>query len=255
MSQTNANGAPQLLYPELDLDAENARLEAMSAPERMRWAIERFPGRTAVLASMQKTSSLLLHVLAGLPERCEVLFVDTGYHFPETLEVRDRLAETLGLDIVSLHPALTPAQQRLKHGVDLYEYVDGQPDCCRMRKEVPFLDHVRARGHRLVMLGVRRGEGGARGRLRPLAADPRYGGYVLHPFVDWSEQQVQDYVVAHDVPVHALHAQGYPSIGCSVCTTPVLPGEDERAGRWRHLRSEEGQPRYCGLNYSDGGGI
>jgi phosphoadenosine phosphosulfate reductase len=255
MSHSTAIEAAGRLYPELDLAAENQRLLAMSATERMRWAIARFGARTAVLASMQKTSSLLLHALAGLPERCEVLFVDTGYHFPETLAIRDHFAREYGLDIVSLLPALSPAQQRLKYGYDLHEFVDGQPDCCRMRKEVPFIDHVRASGIRLVMLGLRRGEGGARGTLQPLALDPRYDGYVLHPFVDWDDAQVEAYLEQHDVPVNALHAQGYPSIGCTVCTTPVLPGEDERAGRWRHLRSADGQPRYCGLNSSDGGGI
>ena len=105
------------------------------------------------------------------------------------------------------------------------------------------------------MVGLRSAEGGARGNLQLLAPDPRYSGYVLHPLLDWSAADLDDYIQAHDLPVNALHTQGYPSIGCSVCTTPVAPGEDERAGRWRHLRGDGVQPRYCGLNFSDGGGI
>lgn len=235
--------------------AANRQLVELTATQRIRWAVDQFGEHAVVLASMQKTSSVLLHLLGAMQLRNEVLFVDTGFHFAETLAVRDALASRYDLNVVSLHPELTPAQQREKFGFELYNYVDGQPDCCQMRKETPFLMHMRSRRHRLVMLGLRREEGGARRNLKPLELDPRYGGYALHPLVDWSAMDIEAYLLEHDVPVNALHARGYPSIGCSVCTTPVAPGEDERAGRWRHLRGNGGQPQYCGINFSDGGGI
>jgi len=235
--------------------AANEKLTSLSAEERIEWAVQTFGMQAVLLTSMQKSSSVLLHMMSRVAPQNPVLFVDTGYHFPETLAVRDQFVHRFGLSVITLHPELTPEEQKAKYGYDLYEYVDGQPDCCQARKEAPFLQHVRGYGIRLVMVGLRRAEGGARGNLQPLIVDPRYSGYTLHPLLDWSADQLDDYVKAHDLPVNALHSQGYPSIGCSVCTTPVAPGEDERAGRWRHLRGEGVQPRYCGLNFSDGGGI
>ncbi len=247
----NSNGG---VLP-VDPAAANQLLTTLRAEERIEWAVQQFGMRAVVLSSMQKTSSVLLHIMARIAPDNQILFVDTGFHFPETLAVRDEFIQRFDLKINTLHPELSPAEQKAKYGYDLYEFIDGQPDCCQARKEVPFLNHVRKQGTQLVMLGLRRAEGGARGNLQPLELDPRYSGYVLHPLLDWRAADVDDYLKAHDVPVNALHAKQYPSIGCSVCTTPVEPGEDERAGRWRHLRGEGVQPRYCGLNFSDGGGI
>jgi phosphoadenosine phosphosulfate reductase len=242
------------IYP-VDPAAANRSLVPLSAQERVRWAVDHLGLQAVVLSSMQKSSSVLLHILASVAPDNQILFVDTGYHFPETLAVRDEFTRRFGSRIITLYPELSPIEQKAKYGYDLYDYVDGQPDCCQQRKEVPFLNHVRAQGIQLVMLGLRRAEGGARGSLQPLELDPRYSGYVLHPLLDWSAEDLDNYIELHDVPVNALHARSFPSIGCSVCTTPVAPGEDERAGRWRHLRGEGVQPQYCGLNFSDGGGI
>lgn len=239
----------------LDIDAANAELARLPALDRIRWAEQTFGDKASLLASMQKTSSVLIHMLAQQELENEVLFVDTGLHFHETLQLRDEMIRRYGSKIVTLYPEATPEQQQAKYELKLYNYIDGQPDCCRMRKEEPFINHVRSQGHKAVILGIRKGEGGNRANLRPLEPDPRFGGYVLHPLLEWDEQDVDQYVIEHDVPVHALHAQSYPSIGCEVCTTPTLPGEDARAGRWRHLRDGDDGPQYCGLNFSDGGGI
>lgn len=239
----------------LNVEEANAKLARMPAQERIRWATREFGDSMSLLASMQKTSSVLCHMFALDKLANEVLFVDTGFHFHETLETRDELIRRYGINVVTLYPQLTPAQQEAEYELKLYNYVDGQPDCCRMRKEEPFLNHLRQRSHKLVVNGLRKGEGGNRGQLKPLEPDPRYNGFVLHPLLEWEEEDVDEYVTQHDVPVNPLHAASYPSIGCQVCTTPITPGEDERAGRWRHLREGEDGPQYCGLNFSDGGGI
>lgn len=241
--------------PELDLDAINQDLETRTAAERIRWAVDVFGDRAALLSSMQKTSSVLMHLFATQGLKNEVIFGDTGFHFHETLQTRDRFVREFGLQIVTVYPRLTPEQQEAKYGRKLHLSVEGQPICCHQRKEEPFLDYVRQRGHRLVMVGTRRGEGGRRAGLRVVARDPRIGGYSLHPIVDWTSEKVAEYLRQHQVPVHPLHAASYPSIGCECCTTPVAPGEDPRAGRWRHLRTESDQPAYCGLNFTDGSGI
>ena len=240
---------------QLDLEQQNEQLTELDAMDRVRWAVTQFGAHTVLLASMQKTSSVLIHMLHELDLENEILFVDTGFHFHETLKIRDEFMRRYGSNIQTLYPALTPTQQEEKFELKLFNYLDGQPDCCRMRKEEPFVHHMRSNEHRLVMIGMLHSERGRRGALKPLQTDPRFGGYALHPIIDWSEEQVDAYLQKHRVPVHELHGRSYPSIGCQVCTTPVTSGEDPRAGRWRHLRENDSGPRYCGINFSDGGGI
>lgn len=228
----------------------------MSATERVAWGVQHFGNSAVLLSSMQQTSSVLMHLFHTLGLDNEILFVDTGYHFHETLAVRDAFVARYKLNIVTLYPKNTPERQEQLYGVKLYQFSDGQKQCCDMRKEQPFIDAMQRSKHRLVMNGLRRSEGGKRGSIDFLGTDPRFGGYKLNPILDWTDEQLADYLQTHQVLVHPLHAQSYPSIGCACCTTPVEPGEDPRAGRWRHLRTQDGDgPRYCGINFSDGSGI
>lgn len=240
----------------LGVDESNAKLRPLDAAGRVRWAVETFGENAVLLSSMQKTSSVIVHFFYELGLKNEVLFVDTGYHFHETLWIRDEFMRRYRINMVTLYPELTPAQQEEKYQAKLFNFVDGQPQCCAMRKEEPFINYVKGQGRRLVMTGLMKSEGGKRGKLEPLMKDPRINGFTLQPIFDWDDAQVEDYLKQHDVPVHPLHAKSFPSIGCQVCTTPVKPGEDARAGRWRHLRGEgEEGPRYCGINFTDGSGI
>ena len=161
------------------------------------------------------------------------------------------------LNLVTLYPALSIEEQEAKYGKKLFTCADGQPECCHLRKEAPLLAYLKDRQHPVVANGLRRSEGGRRALLQPLTADPRTGGYQFSPLFDWTEAAIHEYIATHALPVHPLYDQGYASIGCYPCTTPVQPGEDPRAGRWRHLRpaeTDEG-PKYCNVNFTDGGGI
>jgi len=126
-----------------------------------------------------------------------------------------------------------------------------------MRKEAPLLAHLKTKRAPTLVNGLRRAEGGNRRNITPVSEDRRTGGYQLSPLYDWTGTDIATYIAEHDLLVHPLHAAGYPSIGCYPCTTPVQPGEDDRAGRWRHLRvlNAAEAPEYCRINYSDGGGI
>ena len=229
-------------------------LEALDAAGRIA-AIDAAHGADALLlTSMQKPSCVLLHMIGAQKAKISVAFVDTGFHFPETLLLRDQYASLVGIHIETYHPELTPPEQEERYGLPLYQYVDGQPLCCEMRKEEPFLRA--AKGKRATLNGLMRVEGGPRGGLGAKGHDGRLGVPTYHPLFDWSFEDVDAYMEKHGLPVHPLYEKDYLSIGCSPCTTPVLPGEDRRAGRWRHLRDAEGRkPLYCGINYSDGGGI
>lgn len=235
----------------------NAALGPLSALDRIRWIIEANAGEVVLLASMQKTAVVLMHLFHRLGLENEVLFVDTGYHFIETLKMRDEYMRRYRLNLVTLYPTSTTEEQEQLHGGKLFSTVAGQPECCRMRKEAPLLAHLQTKRAPVLVNGLRRVEGGRRGNLKPLAEDRRTGGYQLSPLYDWTDADVQAYIADHGLLVHPLHAAGYPSIGCSPCTTAVQPGEDARAGRWRHLRVLKGnsEPAYCGINFSDGSGI
>jgi len=240
----------------LDLARANEWLAPLTAKERIEWAVDTFGDRVLLLSSMQKTAVVLMHLFHELGLSNEVLFVDTGYHFFETLRMRDLYMRRFHLNIVTLYPATTTEEQEAAYGTKLFNSVSGQPECCRMRKEEPLLAHLATKHAPVLVNGLRRAEGGKRANIQALGPDRRTNGYQLSPIYDWTGAAVQDYIAKHDLPVHPLHAQGYPSIGCYPCTTPVQPGEDERAGRWRHLRVLSDQaPQYCNINFSDGGGI
>ena len=240
----------------LDLQKTNELLTDKSPLERIEYGISQFGKGAVLLSSMQKTASVLMHMFHRLGADNEILFVDTGFHFHETLQLRDEYMRRYGLNIKTLYPTLTPEQQEEQYRCKLYQTSEGQPVCCDLRKGQPFLRHMKREGHRLVFGGRRREEGSARANIGIVSEDPRFGGYNLNPIVDWTRDMVADYLSENKVPVHSLHSLCYPSIGCQCCTTPVMEGEDERAGRWRHLR-EVGRkgPAYCGINFNDGSGI
>jgi phosphoadenosine phosphosulfate reductase len=250
---------PAAMAPDAPIDcaAANAALEPLSAIQRIRWAVDLRSDNVVLLSSMQKTAMVLMHLFHRLGLANEVLFVDTGYHFVETLKMRDEVMRRYRLNLVTLYPSSTIEDQEKAHGGKLFASLEGQPECCRMRKEEPLLAHLRTKRAPILINGLRRSEGKKRGRIAPFSEDPRTGGHQLAPLFDWTDDDVAAYISEHGLFVHPLHAAGYPSIGCYPCTTPVQSGEDERAGRWRHLRVVGGEaaPQYCRINFSDGGGI
>jgi phosphoadenosine phosphosulfate reductase len=251
-----STGGPAFTAP-LDLAATHAQLAPLPPEQRIAWAVETFGDDLVLLASMQKTSLVLMHMFHRLGLRNEVLFIDTGFHFVETLQLRDEVMRRFGLNVVTLYPSLTSEEQEARYGRKLFNFVDGQPECCYLRKEAPLVRHLEQKTRPVTVGGLRRGEGGKRGAITILSRDPRTQGYAFSPIFDWRGEDVEAYIRTHELPVHALHAKGFPSIGCSPCTTAVQPGEDPRAGRWRHLRQAgfSDGPKYCGVNFSDGGGI
>ncbi|SOH06119.1 hypothetical protein KSMBR1_3646 [Candidatus Kuenenia stuttgartiensis] len=241
---------------QLDIISVNQKLRNFSAVERIQWAVDNFGMDAILLSSMQKTASVLMHYFYSLGLENYILFIDTGYHFAETLQLRDEFITRYKLNMVTLYPDLTIEQQEKLYGKKLYQYIDGQKECCRLRKEAPYLSYMKNNGLMLSMVGLRQTEGGKRSKLEPLLRDPRIEGYALHPLFDWSDEQIESYLLENDIPIHPLHNKNYPSIGCECCTTPVRPGENPRAGRWRHLNeSSDNVPKYCNINFSDGSGI
>jgi phosphoadenosine phosphosulfate reductase len=222
-----------------EVDELAAGLQQATAAEILREAVDRFPGRVVLTCSWQRTSSVLVDLIATNALDVRIVEVDTGLLFPETHEVRDRLVARYGIEVETLRPRRTVAEQASDEGAELWLR---EPDaCCGLRKVEP-LERALA-GADAWVSGLRRSSGGTRANVQPLSLDEKRGVVKVAPLWQWSAADVEAHCARYDVPVHALHAQGYPSIGCMPCTSAVAPGEDERAGRWAGTGKTE-----CGLH-------
>jgi phosphoadenosine phosphosulfate reductase len=228
-----------------DLDNLNSAMESRSPQELLAWAKETFGARVAILSAMQRAGATVCHMAYATGVTMDVVFVDTGVLFQETLATRDRIAKEYGLNVVTLSPDETMENQTRRLGV-LYLSAEGQQQCCEMRKTAPLL---KARGrYDALVASLRRGDGGRRAKVPILAIDQKMNCVRVNILANVSNEQLEQYLAEHNVIVNPLHSQGYATIGCNRCTTPVLPDEPKRAGRWRHLGP---WAAYCGINPTD----
>ena len=243
----------------LDIAKVNAELRDKTPEEILRWAVGQFGERLALQSSMQKTAGVLMHMISRIAPETEVVFVDTGVHFPETLETRDEFIRRYHVNIRTYYPQKSFQEQFREYGRYLHEYdsetgAPGYQLCCELRKEIPYIAAVKGRFDAIVG-GLMRAEGGARTATQVISYDPRLEVYKIYPLAFATEEFVETYTRENDLPVHPLYAKGYASIGCAPCTTPLHPGEPKRAGRWRHIREATNmganEHLYCGINFED----
>lgn len=218
-------------------DAGVKELQDATAQDVIVWAAETFGDRFAIAASMQDT--VLLHLVGSVLPGVDALFLETGYHFAQTLAVRDQVARDYPVTVISLEPVQTVAQQDEAYGPRLYER---DPNlCCALRKTHPLDDALD--GYDAWATGLRRVESASRAHTPVIAFDERRERIKLAPLAGWSDEQVEDYLKEHDVIMNPLLSQGYPSIGCAPCTARVAPGADPRSGRWAGTTKVE-----CGIH-------
>jgi len=217
--------------------ALQARLKACEAQSTIEFAIETFPGRIALTSSFGAESAVLLHLVSRASPHMPVLFLDTGKLFPETIAYREKLVERLGLTGLRV---VNPNPMRIKDDDPSGYLWSVDPDrCCDVRKVEP-LAEVMAEFSAWIS-GRKRFQGETRSDLPVFERDGRH--VKINPLANWSEADLENYMTEHDLPRHPLVAQGYRSIGCTHCTSPTLPGEDARAGRWRNKGKTE-----CGIH-------
>jgi phosphoadenosine phosphosulfate reductase len=233
---TNAEGTPVALGdpgPYDPSDAElvelNAEFERLPASKIIAWAVEHFAPHLAMTASM--TDAVLIDLATKVDPAIEVVFIDTGYHFPETLATVEEVRRHYGLNLRMMTVA---RQNEALWAAD--------PENCCSAVKVGQLDRALA-GKRAWMSGLRRGEADSRAAAPILTRDLR-GLVKVNPIATWSDDDVADYIAANDIITNPLLRRGYLSIGCMPCTTPVAAGEDPRAGRWRGREKTE-----CGLHH------
>lgn len=212
-------------------------LEHAGAPDILRWAADTFGSRFCVTSSME--DAVVAHLASRAFPGVRVVFLDTGYHFPETIGTRDAVAAVLDVEVVTLTPRQSVAEQDAEHGPKLH---DRDPDlCCALRKVQPLEEGLR--GYDAWATGLRRDESPSRADTPVVAWDERRQKVKISPIARWSDTDVEAYVAEHGVLTNPLLTDGYASVGCAPCTRRVLPGEDARAGRWSGFNKTE-----CGLH-------
>ena len=214
-----------------------AELELAPAEDIIEWAVATFGTRFCVTSSM--ADAVLAHVASRVAPGVDVVFLDTGYHFAETIGTRDAVEATMPVNLLTITPRQTVAEQDAEHGTELYKR---DPDlCCRLRKVEPLADALA--GYDAWATGLRRAETHNRVIAPVVGWDARKGKVKVSPLARWSDEQVAAYVDEHGVLVNPLVHDGYPSIGCWPCTRRVAPGEDARSGRWAGTTKTE-----CGIH-------
>jgi len=216
------------LVDEAELAEISDRFETASASAVLRWARDRF-GASLVLASSFQ-DCVLIDVAARQYPEIEVVFLDTGFHFPETLDYVETVRRRYDLNLRVLGPALGPG-----------EWPCGTDRCCELRKVAPLAQALEGRD--AWMTGLRRTEAATRAEAPIVGWDEGRGLIKVNPLATWTDRDVSGYVIDHGLPVHPLTSQGFLSIGCAPTTRAVLPGEDPRAGRWSGTDKTE-----CGIH-------
>jgi phosphoadenosine phosphosulfate reductase len=214
-----------------------AELELAPAEVIIEWAVATFGDRFAITSSM--SDAVLAHVASQVAPGLDVVFLDTGYHFAETIGTRDAVAATLPLHVVNVRAEQTVAEQDATYGKDLYKR---DPDlCCALRKVKPLEDALAK--YDAWATGLRRDETHNRVIAPVIGWDDKKRKVKVSPLARWTGEEVDRYIAENGVLVNPLQYDGYPSIGCWPCTRRVAPGDDPRSGRWAGLAKTE-----CGIH-------
>jgi phosphoadenosine phosphosulfate reductase len=214
-----------------------AELELAPAEVIIEWAAATFGERFCVTSSMG--DAVLSHLAAKVVPGIDVVFLDTGYHFAETVGTADAVKHTLPVNLITITPVQSVAEQDAEYGKDLYKR---DPDlCCQLRKMKPLQESLSA--YDAWATGLRRAETHNRVIAPVIGWDAKKGKVKVSPLARWTDEQVEHYIADNGVLVNPLVYDGYPSIGCWPCTRRVAPGEDPRSGRWAGTNKTE-----CGIH-------
>jgi phosphoadenosine phosphosulfate reductase len=215
----------------------NQRFETSAPEEVLRWAVQEFPTDVILTCSFQHEGVVLAHMLRAIKPDVPVVFIDTGFHFKETLAYKDAIVKLLDLPLREVCRRMTFEEFKTRFGADLY---DRDPDrCCRINKVEPLLEALD--GVRCWINGRRRDQSHGRRALAPVEMQ---GPIVkVNPLANWTSKDTFVYMQAHAIPLHPLFERGYTSIGCEPCTALPLPDGDERSGRWAGKSKVE-----CGIH-------
>ena len=240
--------AEPLLTP-AEIAAACSQLEGQAPEAVLKWAVATFYPRLTMATAFQPGGNCIIHMLADIEPRVRIFNLETGYQFPKTLELRERIKEIYGIEVEYVRAEATVQEYEDEHDGPLYVI---RPDqCCFDRKITPLRKAVV--GYDAWISAIRKDQTGERGKASIVEWDAKFGLVKINPLLNWTKQDVWKFITKNNVPYNPLHDRGYPSIGCWPCTAPVGEGEEERAGRWRGTGKKE-----CGLHvveHQSGSGI
>lgn len=226
-----------------------AELDGASARELLQWTEDTFGAgaseatgyRNSYIVASNMQDGVLVHLAAQVHPGVDVLFLDTGYHFPETIGTRDAVEQVYGVNVINAQAAASVAEQDSIEGKDLFAREPNR--CCALRKVAPL--KATLKNYRAWVTGIRRVEAPTRANAPLVSFDEAFGLVKINPIAAWSDDDMQAYIDEHSILVNPLVDEGYPSIGCAPCTVKPLPGADPRSGRWAGSAKTE-----CGLHAS-----
>jgi phosphoadenosine phosphosulfate reductase len=235
-----------------DFIAINSKLAVATPQEVLRWAVERYHPKLLMATAFGAEGCCIIQMLSEIEPNVTLINLETGYQFPETLALRERILSRYGMTVEYIRPELTVTDYEAKHGGPLYLT---QPDqCCQDRKVLPLRKAMAHYQPHAWISAIRKDQTENRASNASIVQwDAKFNVVKVNPLLNWTKKEVWAYIVKHDVPYNPLHDENYPSIGCWPCTRAVQPGEDDRAGRWSGQAKKE-----CGLHVldlKDGAGI
>jgi phosphoadenosine phosphosulfate reductase len=232
-------------YP-ANLEPISHRFERQHPREVLRWALTTYGKDIALATGFGPSGIVLMHLASRLRPNTTVFYLQTDLLFPETMVLRDSLAERLGIHFTELRPDLTLDEQAQYYGPQLWR---SDPDlCCLLRKVEPLRRFLATK--KAWITAIRRDQSLTRASINMVDWDRANHLLKISPLAGWTRDQVWSYLREHDLPYNPLHDQGYPSIGCYPCTRPVAPGKGERSGRWAGTGKLE-----CGIHIQPEGKI
>lgn len=232
---------------ELRDSLERFRLETsgLDGAGLLEYFMKAFPGRTALSSSLSFEDQAVTFMMASIDKKARIFTLDTGRVFPETYELIDRTCMTYGIKIEVFFPDYHKVQEMVReHGINLfYDSVQLRHLCCDVRKIEPLKRALRDTD--IWVTGIRRGQASTRASMERIEWDETDQVIKVNPLIDWTEEDLKEFISANGIPYNKLHDKGFPSIGCQPCTRAVKEGEPIRAGRWWW---EDPDHRECGLH-------
>ena len=222
-----------------ELEADSLKLESATPQQILQFAVDRFAPHFTMATAFGPEGMTIIHMLAEIAPETPIFNLETGYQFKETLELRERVKQKYGIEVEYKYPALSVADYEAAHGGPLYETNPNQ--CCFDRKLRVL--HEAAKGKHAWASAIRRDQSPDRAKAPIVGWDRKFQLVKISPLANWTKKEVWSLITEKDIPYNPLHDQDYPSVGCQPCTRSVVPGEDERSGRWSGFQKTE-----CGLH-------
>ncbi len=233
------------MNPKYNIELLNQQWTGLSAGAIIEKALALFETKIIFASSLGAEDQVITYLISKIDKSANIMTLDTGRVFPETYDLLHRTVNRYGLNIKSFYPDTAQVEEMVNtKGINLfYESIENRKLCCHIRKIVPLRRALT--GMDAWITGLRHEQSVTRTDLNIIEWDASNGLIKINPLLEWSQEQVWDFIKANDIPYNNLHDQGFPSIGCQPCTRAVEKGEDLRAGRWWW---EMPDSKECGLH-------